>query len=126
MILLDASALISLLDDEEGAGVVVEALAEDEGAISVVNLAEVLEVCARKGIGEPAGQLDYLRERVAIVPVTEADAVTAAELYASTRTPALSLADRLALAAARRLDMPVFTAERAWADVAGVDVRLIR
>jgi ribonuclease VapC len=126
VILLDASALIALLNDEEGAGVVVEALAEDEGAISVVNLAEVLEVCARKGIGEPAEQLDYLRERVAIVPVTEADAVTAAELYASTRTPALSLADRLALAAARRLDMPVFTAERAWADVAGVDVRLIR
>jgi PIN domain nuclease of toxin-antitoxin system len=131
VILLDASALIALLNDETGAEAVAEALAEDEGAISVVNLAEVLEVGARKGRGEPAAQLDYLRDRIAIVPVTEADAVGAAELYALTRRPPLALADRLALATALRLGVQVLTADRSWADipwgdVPGADVRLIR
>ncbi|HLN05303.1 MAG TPA: PIN domain-containing protein [Acidimicrobiales bacterium] len=126
MILLDASALIALLNDEAGADAVAEALAGDEGGLSVVNLVEVLEYGVRTFAATPAEQLDYLRERVTIVPVTEADAVTAAELYPVTRQPALSLADRLALATARRLGVQVLTAERAWAGVPDVEVRLIR
>jgi len=126
VILLDASALIALLNDEAGADAVAEALAGDEGGLSVVNLVEVLEYGVRTFAATPAEQLDYLRERVTIVPVTEADAVTAAELYPVTRQPALSLADRLALATARRLGVQVLTAERAWAGVPDVEVRLIR
>ena len=127
MILLDASALIALLHDEPGADVVAQALANDEGAISVVNLAEVLERGIRLEVDrELSALLTYLQKQVTIVPVTEADALTAAELYPSTRQPALSLADRLALATARRLDVPIFTADHAWADVPGIDVRLIR
>ena len=128
MILLDASALTALLNDEAGAEAVAEALALDEGGLSVVNLAEVLEVGARRFAMTPAEQLDYLRERVTIVPLTEADAVTAAELYPLTRQPPpLSLADHLALATARRLGVQVLTADQAWANVpGGFDVQLIR
>lgn len=60
-------------------------------------------------------------------PLSEQDAMRAARLRASTRKLGLSLADRCCLALASRLERPVLTADRAWADVdAGVDVRLIR
>jgi ribonuclease VapC len=128
VILLDASALIALLNDEPGADVVAAALTADVGALSVVNLAEVFEVGVRTGAGDARQQLQYLRQRITTVPVTEEDAVVAAELYAVTRRPPLSLADRIAVATARRLGVEVLTAEppRVWADVPAVNVRLIR
>ncbi len=127
MILLDASALLALLRDEDGAEVVADALGEDEGAVSVVNLAEVLEHAVRTASGAGPAQLAELRSMLAVVPVTEDDALAAAQLYPHTRRPALSLADRLALATARRLGVLILTAERAWLDVpSGADVRPIR
>jgi ribonuclease VapC len=128
VILLDASALLALLRNEAGADVVARALAEDDGAVSVVNLAEVLEHAVRaSGDRTGADRLAELRELVAVEPVTEDDALAAAELYPHTRRPALSLADRLALATSRRLGVPVYTTERAWLDApSGADVRTIR
>lgn len=125
MILLDASALLALLRQEAGADVVAEALEDEAGAVSVVNLAEVLEHATRTG-SDASERLAELRAAFVFEPVTEADALGAAELYPLTRRPALSLADRIALATARRLGVTVLTAERAWADVLGVAVRVIR
>ncbi len=63
---------------------------------------------------------------ISYASVTAADAVTSAALRSSTAT-ALSLGDRLCLALALRLELPVLTADRAWAEVAhGVDVQLVR
>jgi ribonuclease VapC len=126
VILLDASAVLALLLNEPGADMVAAALASDDGAISLVTLAEVLEVGARKGLADPAEAVAYLRERFTVVPIIEADAIAAAELYPATRAPALSLADRFTLALGRRLGVAVFTAEQAWAQVPGVNVRVIR
>jgi len=125
VILLDASALLALLRQEAGADVVAEALEDEAGAVSVVNLAEVLEHATRTG-SDANERLAELRAAFVFEPVTEADALGAAELYPLTRRPALSLADRIALATARRLGVTVLTAERAWADVPGVAVRVIR
>jgi len=125
VILLDASALLALLRQEAGADVVAEALEDEAGAVSVVNLAEVLEHATRTG-SDASERLAELRAAFVFEPVTEADALGAAELYPLTRRPALSLADRIALATARRLGVTVLTAERAWADVLGVAVRVIR
>jgi ribonuclease VapC len=125
VILLDASALLALLRQEAGADVVAEALEDEAGAVSVVNLAEVLEHATRTG-SDASERLAELRRAFVFEPVTEADALGAAELYPLTRRPALSLADRIALATARRLGVTVLTAERAWADVPGVAVRVIR
>lgn len=50
-------------------------------------------------------------------------------LVPATRAAGLSLGDRACLALARRLGVPALTAERRWAEVAGVagvEVRLIR
>jgi PIN domain nuclease of toxin-antitoxin system len=125
VILLDASALLAWLHEEQGAEVVADALDAEEGAMSVLNLAEVLEHAVRNG-DDPNHRLAELRALITIESVTEADALGAAELYPVTRQPALSLADRIALATARRLGVPILSAERAWADVPGADVVLIR
>jgi PIN domain nuclease of toxin-antitoxin system len=125
VILLDASALLAWLHEEPGAEVVAEALDTEDGVIPVVNLAEVLEHALRIG-ADPSRRLAELGQLVSFEPVMEADALTAAQLYPVTRQPALSLADRIALATAQRLAVPILTAERAWNAVPGADVVLIR
>jgi PIN domain nuclease of toxin-antitoxin system len=125
MILLDASVAIALLGAETGGDVVRTALESDEGLLSVVNFAEVLEDAERSG-GGARGRFEELRAAFRIVPMTAGDALDAAQLYTTTRRPSLSLADRVALATARRLGLPVLTADGAWSNVADVDVRVIR
>ncbi len=128
MIVLDASALLALLRDEPGAGVVTDAL--DGAVISTANLAEVLGKAVDRGM-DPIGQarlLDALG--IEVLVVTSEDAQRSAVIRARDRRhgrPVLSLGDRLCLALAMRLGVPVLTADRAWDDVDhGVDVQQIR
>lgn len=127
---LDASALLAYLQDEPGAELVEEVLAA--GAVmSTVNYAEVLSRLA--DAGEPPEAADrQMRERgligglIAIIPLTEADAIAIAQLRPVTRVHGLSLGDRACLATGLRLQRPVLTADRSWAGLAlGVAVRLI-
>jgi len=128
---LDASALLAFIQDERGASVVAEALAET-AAISVVNWAEVLSKVAENGGN--AEDLDtglrdhgFVGRLLVIEPMTEADCLTVALMRPATRSAGLSLADRTCLALARRVALPVWTADRSWLDLGvGVDVRLIR
>lgn len=74
---LDASAVLALLNDEEGSEVVTDAIA-DGAAISVVNLAEVLSKVAERG-DDPATAAAELRKAegskraLTIEPLTAAD-----------------------------------------------------
>jgi PIN domain nuclease of toxin-antitoxin system len=128
---LDASALLAHLNDEEGADAVEAALVRGS-AISAVNLAEVLSKLAELG-EEPANAFDSLRRqglfgtKLSVLPVTEADAVKIAAMHGKTRVHGLSLGDRACLALALRLGLPAFTADRAWARLkVGVKVETIR
>jgi ribonuclease VapC len=129
---LDASAVLALLNDEEGSEVVSGAVA-DGAAISVVNLAEVLSKVAERG-GDPATAAAELRKAegskraLTIEPLTAADCIALARLRPTTKQRGLSLADRACLALADRLGVPALTADEAWEDVPGLDieVRLIR
>lgn len=124
---LDASALLAYLRDEPGADVVTEAIAEG-GAISAVNLAEVLATVATRG-SDPAELVEKLVRRgllegaLAVVPFTTADAIEAARLRPLTRAEGLSLGDRSCLALARRLGAVALTADRAWVGLA-VEVKM--
>ncbi|MGQ0716025.1 MAG: PIN domain-containing protein [Pseudonocardiales bacterium] len=64
---------------------------------------------------------------VRIEPLTEPDAITAANLWAATRSAGLSLGDRCCLALAARLDRVAVTADtaRAGLDI-DIPVRIIR
>jgi ribonuclease VapC len=60
-------------------------------------------------------------------PLTDADCVEIARLRPLTKAHGLSLADRACLALARRLEIPVVTADRDWADLnLGTTIQLIR
>jgi PIN domain nuclease of toxin-antitoxin system len=126
--ILDASALIALLHDEPGSDAVVDAIAAI-AAISVVNWAEALSKVAADG-DDPARVAQSVQTSespLLLEPLTEADCVEIARLRPLTKAHGLSLADRACLALAKRLSIPVLTADRSWADLElGANVELIR
>lgn len=126
---LDASAVLALTLKEEGWEKVFAALTLADSLITTVNLAEVLTRYVRAGAS--AGQIQTVRSLVrrVLVPVDEALAAEAAQLWSATKPAGLSLGDRMCLALAKREGLPALTADKSWltiADAAGVTVELIR
>lgn len=112
-VVLDASALLAFVQDEAGADLVDGALA-GSARCGAANWSEV----AQKVL---AADRDWELVRALLVSyelevddVTPADAEWAARRWR--RGEGLSLADRLCLALAERLDASVLTADRAWGD----------
>lgn len=126
-VVLDASALLALLQVEPGSDRVAQAL--PDAAMSVANLAEVAAKLVDIGL-DGAGlvaRTDALGIRA--YEVTREDVATQARIrhLDPGGRRGLSLGDRLCLALAQRLDIPVITADRAWADIdLPVEVTLIR
>lgn len=129
---LDASALLAHLNEEKGAAVVRQAMA-DGAAMSVVNWMEVLSRIAERG-EDPELAAAEMRGAgliggvVSVEAVTEQDSIEIARLRPLTKGQGLSLADRSCLALATRLGLPVVTGDRAWENLPRVDVvvKLIR
>jgi ribonuclease VapC len=122
---LDASALLAMLQGEPGGEAVQEML--ETAVISSVNWAEV----AQKALDWQA-EIDGLRRELEalgleIVPFTAVLAETTAELRATTRQAGLSLGDRACLALAALLGLPAVTADRIWSDLRlPIEVRVVR
>jgi ribonuclease VapC len=124
-VVLDASAVLVLLLDEPGAEVVAEVLSN--GALSAVNLAEVLSTLTDRGADVSRLTEDLVAAGVLVEPMTEADAAQVAEFRRIDQGRLLSLGDRCCLALARRLAVPALTADRAWSELdAGVEVQQVR
>ncbi len=122
---LDASAVMAHLNEEDGAAAVREAMRVG-AAISVANWAEVLSHAAMAG-DDPSRLADDLRDAVIVEPITEADCIEIAKLRPMTKPQGLSLADRACLALAARLSVPALTTDRVWADAdVAAEVKLIR
>ena len=127
MIVLDASALLALINHEPGWEVVTRAAAGEDATISAVNYSEVLQKSARVGITAEVidGALDELA--ITVTPFGRLDARLAASFYRHGSN--LSLADRVCLALGRSVSSPTYTADREWEDWAnalGVNVVVIR
>jgi ribonuclease VapC len=124
-IVLDASAVIAVLNKEPGADVVLGAIA---GAlISAVNYSEVLkkaiERCQTTG---PIAALLHSYS-VEIVPFDETLAAASAELFPQTKAYGMSFADRACLALGIQRKLMVLTAERKMRITAlPIKVKLIR
>ncbi len=125
--LLDASAILAALYDEPGCDRVHEALRAGT-AMSTVNVAEVsAHLRARHWT---SGQVKDVFEDLGIdvLPFDGATALLSGAYRPRTYHLGLGLGDRACLATARRLRLPVLTADRVWerVNLRGVKVVLIR
>lgn len=125
--LLDASAVLAALYEEPGGDRVRDALAVG-AAMSAVNAAEV--AAHLRALDWTAGQIAAMFDELGIdvVPFDRDTALLSGPLRTKTRRLGLGLADRACLATARRLRVPVLTADSAWGklELRGVSVVLIR
>lgn len=124
-VILDASALLTVLRREPGAEVVEPVLAD--ALMTTVNLAEVLAKLVERGVPEAEGFDAVAGLDVALVDVDIPLARASARLRPRTRSAGLSLGDRMCLALGELRQVPVFTADRAWAELGlPLDIRVIR
>lgn len=109
---LDASALLSFLQDEPG-GDQVEAILS-EAVISSVNWAEVVQKSVASGVPVDGMREDLEALGVKILPFTVEEAEISGQLWLQTRQTGLSLGDRACLSLGIRLQAPVLTADQIW------------
>lgn len=122
---LDASALLCLLNGEPGSGRVLEVL--PTAVIGAANLAEVVSKLRERGLSVEEVEDVLGGLPLDIWPLTAAQAYAIGHLRPTTRNYGLSLGDRACLALAAELGMPALTADQAWAGLdIGVAVEMIR
>ena len=126
-LVLDASALLAMLREEQGGDKVANALAA--ARMCVVNLAEVTSHFVRHGM--PPEEVEAMLRPLPIALV-EADAELArmaGHLLAATSDAGLSIGDCFCLALALRERLPAWTTDRQWkafAKTIGVKLVLVR
>lgn len=120
---LDASALLALLQREPGG----EAVVLEKSVMNSVNFAEVVQKSVDKGRSVTTLLQELMLLGLDVTPFSPREAQLAGELYLKTKAHGLSLGDRACLATAQLLGRVAVTADRHWLEVPHeVDVRSIR
>ena len=114
-VVLDASAMLALIQDERGAEIVSSAMEDGSNVlVSSVNLCEVGTKLVREG-GSPAKVLIGLEPFLDYaVDFDPEQAISAAQLYRVTKPYGLSLGDRACIALALSRNATIFTTDHAW------------
>ena len=124
-VVLDASALLAVLNQEPGYKMVEAQLSH--AIISAVNLSETITVLTQIGIDLETAETLTAEIVSQIVSFDHVHAVTAAELRNATKAQDLSLGDRACLALAKLKKLPVLTADKAWGRLElGINIQIIR
>ena len=122
---LDASAILAVLNREPGADIVLASLAGS--VVSAVTLTEVVAKLADRGADEISIRRTMGELGTRVIPFDEDQAYRAGLLRPLTRDQGLSLGDRACLALAQIEGLPALTADRNWSRVSiDVDIRQIR
>ncbi|MEM9510244.1 MAG: type II toxin-antitoxin system VapC family toxin [Cyanobacteria bacterium P01_E01_bin.35] len=126
-IVLDASALLALLNREQGQEKVAAVM--NQATMNSVNLAEAITKLARLGI--PASEIELILVGLDIdtVDFDMRMALAAGTLITQTQEFGLSLGDRACLAFAKSQGYSVMTADKAWQNVQSflkVEIQFIR
>ncbi|SRR5579859_5843326 len=125
-IVLDASALLALLNREPGAEKLTPQLLS-AAASSTVNLAEVQAKLVERGLDPDDAWEATLTPVREVVDFTADHARLAGTLIAQTRSLGLSLGDRACLALGITLRAPVYTTDKSWKNLKlGVQIHVIR
>ena len=126
--ILDASAMLAVIQSEPGSERVINALETGECVISAVNLSEALAKLVVNGV--PGNEAEGLVTGipVQVVPCDSSAALKAGRLAAIGKPLGLSLGDRMCLATAQVHGGLVLTTEHEWKKVAldGVVIDVIR
>ncbi len=97
------------------------------GVIGTVNLSEIVARLAQRGMSEAEIHEAMEMEGLEVAAFDTELAYGAGMLRPLTMRAGLSLGDWACLALARRLGLPVLTADRVWAELdLGVEIHLIR
>jgi ribonuclease VapC len=124
--ILDASAVLAILNGEPGAEKLTPELLST-AASSTVNLAEVQGKLVDRGLSPDNAWVAALTPVSEAIPFTAEQAKTAGSLIAHTRPLGLSLEDRACLALGLALKAPVYTADRSWKRLKlGLQIHVIR
>jgi PIN domain nuclease of toxin-antitoxin system len=123
---LDASALLAMLQGETGSNVVLRHASESW--ISAVNMVEVYgKLMTRGGISRQSAIEIAFGAVKGVAAFNDGQARLAAELLDQTRALGLSLGDRACLALGLQRQLPVLTADKVWKSLRlGVEIRVIR
>lgn len=123
---LDASALMALINSEPGSALVQQNLRH--AYISSVNFAEVLSKMLEQGVPAADAEKVLFCFDLSIVPFDEKQILGVSLLRLETKKYGLSLADRVCLNLAKTLELPVLTSDKIWKKVSdnALDIILIR
>jgi ribonuclease VapC len=125
-IVLDASALLALLNQENGYEKVESAL--PDAMISAVNYSETIAVLSKIGISEDEAKELTHSVIPDIIPFDTEQAHIAAILRKKTQAHGLSLGDRACLALAEKFKAHVLTADKIWSKLSldNIKIEVIR
>jgi PIN domain nuclease of toxin-antitoxin system len=122
---LDASAVLAVLNGERGEKKVIPLLAES--AMSSVNLTEIGAKLLEAGMDEQSARAAVAVLGIGeIVDFDEAQAWEAAKLRPLTKQYGLSLGDRACLSLAIKRNLPAVTADKEWSKLKLCKVLVIR
>jgi ribonuclease VapC len=108
-VVLDAWAVLAMLNDEPAAERVEQAIAENNGVISWINLGEVLyRAIPNRGERKAMEAMRAVRRHLRVEDVDEALVIDAARLKAAHR---LSYADAFCVSTAQRHQAPLYTGD---------------
>lgn len=124
-LLVDASTVLAVILGEKHSADAAQLL---HGAqISTVNQSEVLRKLVDGGLEIELAQRQFARFELACVDFDEEQSIETARLRPLTSHLGMSFADRACLALASLRNIPVYTADRKWAEFdTDIDIRLIR
>ena len=124
-VVLDASAVLALINEEPG-GETVDALL-DHATISAVNWSEVIAVLVDAGFAVERASTRIAALGLAVIAFDQHQALAAGALRAVTPSAGLSFGDRACLGLAEARKAPAVTADRRWATLKlSAKVQLIR
>jgi len=125
-VVLDASALLALIQNEKGADIIKPLL--KRAVMSTISVAEVLTTLQRVDI-LPKEAITFVTDIVQeIVPFDIEHAQCVAELQPNVHHKGLSLGDRACLALGQKLQVPIYTADKIWGElhIDNTTINLIR
>lgn len=122
-VVLDSSALLALIKNEVGADVVEPLLGRI--VMSSLNVAEAAGILIDLGLSHEECKNNIEPYIDVIVPLDVQQSFDVAFLKKHTKHKGLSIGDRACIALGIKMELPIYTADKIWADLDLEDAKII-